>query len=76
MADTLWQNRGDGTFVDVTAAAGLQLPDGGRSAKGLGAVCLDLSGDGHADLYVANDGELNRLWINRGDGFKARARPR
>ena len=65
--DTLWQNAGDGTFVDVTRPAGIRLTDGKR-AKGLAAVCLDLTDDGFADIYVANDGEANQLWVNQGDG--------
>ena len=71
--DTLWRNEGDGKFVDVTRAAGIRLADGKR-AKGMAAVCLDLTGDGFADIYVANDGEANQLWINQGDGtFRDRA---
>jgi hypothetical protein len=66
--DRLWRNRGDGSFEDVSETAGLRYPDGGRRAKGLGAVCLDLTGDGWADVYVANDGEANQFWVNRGDG--------
>ncbi len=73
VADTLWRNAGDGTFVDVTRASGIGLADG-RRAKGMAAVCLDLNGDGLADIYVANDGEANQLWINQGDGtFRDRA---
>ena len=71
--DMLWRNEGDGEFVDVTREAGIRLADGKR-AKGLGAVCLDLTGDGFADIYVVNDGEANQFWINQGDGtFRDRA---
>ncbi len=66
--DRLYRNDGDGTFSDVTAAAGIVLPDGGERARGLGVVCTDLTGDGRADFYVANDAESNQLWVNRGDG--------
>ncbi len=61
--DTLYRNQGDGTFVDVTRAAGIDTP-----GKGLGVVCADLTGDGLADCYVANDGEANQFWINEGGG--------
>jgi hypothetical protein len=61
--DRLWRNNGDGTFADVTESAGLVPPDGGKRAKGLGVVCLDLTGDAWPDLYVANDGEANHLWV-------------
>lgn len=66
--DTLYRNKRDGTFEDVTARAGIQLPEGGKRAKGMGVLCGDLTGDGLVDFYVANDGESNQLWVNRGDG--------
>ena len=66
--DTLYRNNGDGTFTDVTVEAGLRLPEGGKTAKGLGLICTDLTHDGLVDFYVANDGQPNNLWVNRGDG--------
>ena len=63
-ADSLYRNNGDGTFRDVSAAAGI----GEVSAPGLGVVCVDLTGDGRLDFYVANDGKANQLWSNRGNG--------
>src|SRR5436190_13722048 len=66
--DKLYRNDGDGTFTDVTVQAGLVLPEDGLRARGLGVVALDLTGDGRPDFYVANDGESNQLWVNRGDG--------
>ena len=47
--NTLWQNNGDGTFDDVTDAAGVAVPQWSSSA-----AFADLNGDGHLDLYVAN----------------------
>lgn len=66
--DSLYRNRGDGTFEDVTDAAGIVLPERGQRARGLGVVCLDLTGDDWVDFYVANDGESNQLWVNGRDG--------
>ena len=63
-ADRLFRNNGDGTFADVTQLAGIAA----MPARGLGVVCLDLTGDGWADFYVANDGEANQLWVNQRDG--------
>ena len=63
-ADSLFRNRGDGTFEDVSAASGI----GAEPGSGLGAVATDFNGDRWIDLYVANDLMWNRLWINRGDG--------
>jgi hypothetical protein len=60
----LYRGRGDGTFEDVTKAAGLLRED----AKALGVAACDLDGDGWTDIFVANDGEPNLLFRNRGDG--------
>ncbi len=63
-ADLYYRNRGDGTFEDATAQAGLA----GARGKGLGVVFTDLDGDGHPDVYVANDLTINFFFRNRGDG--------
>jgi hypothetical protein len=60
----LYRNNRDGTFVDVTSAAGLATQFG----PALGVSTADFNGDGWLDLYVANDGEENQLWINQHDG--------
>ena len=57
----LLHNDRDGTFSDVTSRAGmLRSP-----ARGLGVLAADFNVDGWLDLYVANDGDPNHLWINR-----------
>lgn len=61
--DRLFRNDG-GRFVDVSGAAGL----GAAFGNGLGIAAADLNGDSMPDLYVANDGTPNQLWISRGDG--------
>jgi hypothetical protein len=62
--DRLFRNRGDGTFEDVTAVAGMSS----RYGNSLGVLARDLTGDGKLDLFIANDAQNNLLWINRGDG--------
>jgi hypothetical protein len=60
----LYHNNRDGTFTDVTAASGIARDFG----PALGVSTADFNGDGWIDLYVANDGQPNQLWINQRDG--------
>ena len=62
--DTLFHNRGDGTFENVTVSAGLDKAYG----NGLGVVCADFNRDGKPDIFVANDAMPNQLWVNQGNG--------
>lgn len=52
------------SFVDVSADSGI----GSLPGPGLGVICADFNGDGWPDVFVANDGEANRLWINQKNG--------
>jgi hypothetical protein len=60
----LFRNRGDGTFEDVTAKAGIF----DNSSKSLGVAMLDYDRDGKIDLFVANDTQSNKLYRNLGTG--------
>lgn len=62
--DVLYRNNGDGTFTDVTLAAGIKDVDG----KGLGVAAVDMDGDADLDLYISNDSTPNQLYRNNGDG--------
>jgi hypothetical protein len=62
--NVLYHNNGDGTFTDVTQAAGLVNPE----LKSLGVVTADLDADGWPDIYVASDSTIQALYRNRGDG--------
>ncbi len=64
LPDRLFRNKGDGTFEDVSIASGIHHEFG----AGLGVVTADFNGDGWVDIYVANDGDPNQLWINRRNG--------
>jgi hypothetical protein len=64
VADRLFRNNGNGTFTDVSAAAGIANPAG----KGLGVVFCDFDLDLDTDIYVANDLVRNFLYRNNGDG--------
>jgi hypothetical protein len=60
----LFHNKGKGVFEDVTVAAGIDKEFG----HGLGVVTADFNDDGWIDIYVANDGDPNQLWINQKNG--------
>ena len=60
----LFHNNRDGTFTDVTVAAGMSREFG----PALGVSTADFNGDGWIDIYVANDEQPNQLWINQHDG--------
>lgn len=61
---TLYHNKGDGTFADVTRRAGVANREGGT----LGVAVWDYDGDGWPDLLLANDLRPNRLYRNNRDG--------
>ena len=58
----MYENQGDGTFADVSAASG--LADGGRTWT---SIPLDADNDGLIDLYVVNDYGPNKFYVNQGD---------
>ena len=61
-ADVLYRNNGDGTFTDISSSSGIADALG----NGLGVVARDFNGDQLQDIFVANDGNPDRLWINLG----------
>lgn len=62
--NVFYRNQGDGTFVDATVAAGLQV----TGHRAMAVAAFDADRDGDTDLYVANDDTPNALWINDGKG--------
>ena len=63
-AGVLYHNRGDGTFTDVSAAAGIAAIMG----RGMSVAAFDADEDGRTDLFVANDVTESVLWMNDGKG--------
>jgi tetratricopeptide (TPR) repeat protein len=65
MRNSLLRNRGDGTFEDVTAKAGLL---GRRAHRTHTAAWADYDNDGYLDLFVGNEESPSELYRNRGNG--------
>jgi hypothetical protein len=63
--DELFLNLGHRRFREVGVQAGLDRPPYDHS---LGALFLDANHDGRMDLYVANDTDPNRLYLNEPGG--------
>jgi enediyne biosynthesis protein E4 len=61
----LYHNNGDGTFTDVSKKTGIA---DSLDSFGLTAVWSDFDGDGHPDLFLANDAGRNYLYKNEGNG--------
>ena len=64
-ADHLFHQNADGTFIDVSAKAGVSDPG---HYYGFTAIFVDVNNDGRPDLLVANDSNPNYLYLNKGDG--------
>ena len=57
----LFENKGDGTFADVSDASGFSAHPG----KGMSVAVADFDGDGYVDLFVPNDRVFNQLFLHR-----------
>lgn len=63
--DTLYQQKPDGTFADVSVKAGVSDPE---KFYGFSSVFVHVNDDKLLDLLVVNDSTPNQLYINKGDG--------
>jgi len=59
--DALYRNNGDGTFTDVTAAAGIS-----NGMLGMGLAVGDYNNDGKQDLFITGYG-ASKLYRNNGN---------
>lgn len=64
LTNTLYRNRGDGTFEDVSEKSGFSRHEG----RGMSLAFADYDGDGLLDVFITNDNQPNFLFRNRGDG--------
>ncbi|HWY44490.1 MAG TPA: CRTAC1 family protein [Candidatus Sulfotelmatobacter sp.] len=63
--DSLFHNNGDGTFTEVSKAAGVNDPAG---YYGMSVIFSDFNNTGRQDIYVANDSTPKFLYKNMGNG--------
>jgi hypothetical protein len=63
LPNQLLLNKGDGTFTDISASAGIRKHVG----KGMGVGVADYDGDGRIDVFIANDKLFNYLFRNLGE---------
>lgn len=63
LPNLLFRNRGDGTFEEVGATAGVNLV-----AQSSACAAADVNNDGSTDIYVLTLGERNYLYMNDGHG--------
>jgi hypothetical protein len=60
----VYHNNGNGTFTEEARRLGLDKP-----ARALGIAIADYDGDGHPDLFIANDSMPEFLFHNKGNGI-------
>jgi hypothetical protein len=63
--DSLFHNNGNGTFTDVSKAAGVNDPNG---YYGMTVIWADFNNTGRPDIYIANDSTPKFLYKNLGNG--------
>ena len=63
LPDEVYFSNGDGTYRAGSRESGLN-----QGGKGLGVAVVDVNGDSHVDIYVANDTTSNFLYLNDGSG--------
>jgi hypothetical protein len=69
VANQLWTNQGDGTFVDDGLMSGSALNEEGQPEASMGVVVGDVDADGDLDLFMTHlEGETNTLYLADGYG--------
>jgi hypothetical protein len=72
MANQLWLNQGDGTFVEDAVFAGAAFDRDGRAQASMGVAVADFDGNGAPDIFLSHlVREHNTLYLNDGEGLFA-----
>ena len=70
MANHLWLNQGDGTFVEDAVFAGAAFDRDGRPQASMGVAVGDFDGNGAPDVFLSHlVREHNTLYLNDGEGL-------
>jgi hypothetical protein len=66
---SLYRNKGDGTFEDVALPSGIGYDENGKTFAGMGVDAADYDDDGSIDIFMtALSNETYPLYNNNGDG--------
>ncbi len=66
----LWENRRDGTFVDVGTTSGVAFNEAGVARAGMGIDAADYDGSGRQSIVIGNfSNEMMALYTNEGNGL-------
>lgn len=72
MANQLWLNQGDGTFVEDAVFAGAAFDRDGKAQASMGVAVADFDGNGAPDIFLSHlVREHNTLYLNDGAGLFA-----
>ena len=65
---SLYRNKGDGTFEDIGLISGAAYDENGKTFAGMGIDCADYDNDGYVDVFVTTlSNEKYALYRNNGD---------
>ncbi len=65
---SLYHNKGDGTFTDIAVMAGVGFNENGQTFAGMGVDAADFNNDGLVDVFITTlSGETYPLYLNNGD---------